>query len=191
MAKIFATLAVMAVLVAGAVAQSPAPAAGMGAAAPAPSSCQTIWAIAQTLPNYSTLVAAGKSVPAVQQLLDGKDTITVFAPDNAAFEAALKALGLTTEQLLADQATLTKVLQYHVVDGKVDSKSLKEGDVTTKAGAPVKVSLANGAMINDAKVVVPDVMACNGVVHGIDKVLVPPGVGAPSSGTATAGRKLL
>ena len=93
------------------------------------------------------------------------------APDNAAFDALPAG---TVEALLADIPTLTAILTYHVVAGKVMSTDLVDGPVPTLNGADVVVDLSNGVMINDANVVAADIDACNGVIHVIDKVLLPP-----------------
>ena len=123
--------------------------------------------------NLSTLVAAVKAAGLVETL-QGDGPFTVFAPTNDAF-AALPAG--TVESLLKpeNKDKLIAVLTYHVVAGKVKSTDLKEGmEAGTVQGSKVKVSLNGGAKINDAKVVAADVMASNGVVHVIDKVILPP-----------------
>ncbi len=123
--------------------------------------------------NLSTLVAAVKAAGLVETL-QGDGPFTVFAPTNDAF-AALPAG--TVESLLKpeNKDKLIAVLTYHVVAGKVKSTDLKEGmEAGTVQGSKVKVSLKGGAKINDAKVVAADVMASNGVVHVIDKVILPP-----------------
>ena len=72
--------------------------------------------------------------------------------------------------------SLTDILLYHVVTGTVLSTDLSNGPVETVNGATVevKVSSKKGVMINDANVVIADIIACNGVVHVIDAVLLPP-----------------
>ena len=102
---------------------------------------------------------------------------TVFAPTEDAFAAALAALGLTADQLLADVDTLTSVLTYHVVPGKVMSSDLVGADglaVGTVNGAEVNVSESMGTVtINSATVVAADIEASNGVIHVIVQVLLP------------------
>lgn len=93
------------------------------------------------------------------------------APPNAAFEALPEG---TIEALLDDIPTLTAILTYHVVSGNVLSTDLVDGPVPTLNGADVDVDLSNGVMINDANVVAADNIGCNGVIHVIDKVLIPP-----------------
>lgn len=71
---------------------------------------------------------------------------------------------------------LVKILSYHVVPGNVASTDLKSGEVKTVEGGPVNVQVdsAKGVTVNDAKVVQPDIKASNGVIHAIDKVILPP-----------------
>ncbi len=127
-----------------------------------------------------TAVAAGSFTTLAKLLTDaglietlkGEGPFTVFAPTDEAFAAVpadtLAALG-------ADKALLTKVLTYHVVPGKVMAADIAAGDVATVAGPTVKLSIVDGkVMVNDATVVTADVAASNGVIHVIDKVLLPP-----------------
>jgi len=116
----------------------------------------------------------------LRETLNTDGPFTVFAPTNAAF-AALDPDILA--YLLATPEELTKVLTYHVVDGKVTSADLMNGDVTTLNGGDVTVDLTNGVMINDADVTTADVMATNGVVHIINKVLIPDNLVLPEAGS--------
>ncbi len=122
----------------------------------------------------STLVAAVKAGDLVD-VLKGDGPFTVFAPTNEAF-AALPAG--TVENLLKpeNKDQLVKVLTYHVVAGKVLSTDLSNGQkAKTVQGSEITVTLKDGkAMINDATVTAADIMADNGVVHVIDKVILPP-----------------
>lgn len=121
----------------------------------------------------STLVAAVKAGGLVD-VLQGDGPFTVFAPTNEAF-AALPAG--TVEELLKpeNKDKLVAVLTYHVIPGKVMSSDLKEGaKVKTVNGAEVSISLAGGAKVNNAKVTAADIEAKNGVVHVIDRVILPP-----------------
>jgi len=102
-----------------------------------------------------------------------KNQLTVFAPTDEAFENLFKALGVKgIRDLSAEQ--LKPILLYHVVNGKVFSFQLKNGFVPTLNGSAVEVKLNGGVMINDAKVKYADIKALNGVIHVIDKVLLPP-----------------
>ena len=127
--------------------------------------------------NFTVLVEAVKAAGLVDTL-SGPGPFTVFAPTDAAFADALKTLGVTKEQLLADPAKLKTILTYHVVPGEVmaaDVLTMDGKDVATVAGPTVRVKL-NGStvMINDATVTTTDIKASNGVIHVIDKVLLPP-----------------
>jgi uncharacterized surface protein with fasciclin (FAS1) repeats len=143
-----------------------------------PAGADTIPGLASKTASLSTLVAALKAADLVDTL-SGKGPFTVFAPNNDAFDAIPKA---TLTYLLANQTALTQVLTYHVVSGKVLSTDLKNGEkVKTLEGDNVTVKLdGSGVMVNDAKVIKADVMASNGVVHIIDKVLLPPGFVPPT-----------
>lgn len=108
--------------------------------------------------------------------LQGSGPFTVFAPTDAAFTTALTDLGKTKAELLADvEATLTPILKHHVLSSEVLSSNLADGDeVTMLGGEKVTVTITNGEVfIGGAKVTTADVKARNGVVHVIDKVLVP------------------
>jgi len=123
--------------------------------------------------NLKTLVAAVKAAGLVETL-QSAGPFTVFAPTDAAF-AALPAG--TLEMLLKpeNKDKLVAILTYHVVAGNVMSTDLKEGmQASTVQGSKVTVSLKGGAKINGAKVIAADVKASNGVVHIIDKVILPP-----------------
>jgi transforming growth factor-beta-induced protein len=126
---------------------------------------------------FTTLVAAADAAGLVETL-SSEGPYTVFAPTDEAFVAALQTLGVTAEELLADTETLTSVLLYHVVEGKVDAAtaiSLDGQTAPTVNGAEIAISVVDGnVMINDATVVTPDVMASNGIIHIIDTVLLPP-----------------
>ncbi len=134
--------------------------------------------------DHTTLVAAVKAAGLVETL-QGKGPFTVFAPTNDAFNALPAG---TVETLLKpeNKATLTNVLTYHVVAGKLDSKEImkkiKEGngkaEFTTVAGGKIWASMeGNALMIWDeknvsAKVLIKDVYQSNGVIHSIDKVIM-------------------
>jgi uncharacterized surface protein with fasciclin (FAS1) repeats len=109
------------------------------------------------------------------QTLSGAGPFTVFAPTDAAFGALLTELGITKAQLLADKALLTKVLTYHVVPARVLKADVQPGNVTSVQGESFAVSSA--FVITDqrsrtANIVATDVLASNGVIHVIDKVIL-------------------
>ena len=123
--------------------------------------------------SFKTLLTAVKAAGLVETL-QGKGPFTVFAPTDAAF-AALPAG--TLDGLLKDPAALKKILLYHVVSGAVTAdKVVGLTSATSVEGSPIAIAVKDGTVyLNDsAKVVTPDVMASNGVIHVIDKVLLPP-----------------
>ncbi|MFM7617862.1 MAG: fasciclin domain-containing protein [Actinomycetes bacterium] len=123
--------------------------------------------------DFSTLVTAVQEAGLVDTL-NGEGPFTVFAPTNEAF-AKIPAADL--EAILADKAKLTSILTYHVVPGKVMAADLKPGEqaVTTVEGSEAAVIVSDaGVTYAGANVVATDVDACNGVIHVIDAVVIPP-----------------
>merc|ERR1719388_92854 len=130
-----------------------------------------------------TAVGAGKFTVLAEALakadlittMKGAGPFTVFAPTDDAFAAALTALGATKEELLSRE-DLKAILTYHVIAGQVKSTDLTNGmSPATVNGAKVTITINGGTVkVNDAKVVTPDVMCANGVIHIIDKVILPP-----------------
>jgi len=123
--------------------------------------------------QFGTLVKAVQAAGLVETL-KGPGPFTVFAPTDTAF-AALPAGTLDSLLKPENKAKLTQILTYHVVPGKVTSADLagKTEQVKTVEGASLKVDATHGVMVNDAKVVSADIMASNGVIHVIDKVVLP------------------
>jgi len=122
--------------------------------------------------SFKTLVAAVTAAGLVETL-KGPGPFTVFAPTDEAF-AALPAG--TVEDLLKpeNKDKLVAVLTFHVVPGKVMSTDLTDGMMAkTVQGGEVTIDLDNGATVNGAKVVTADIVADNGVIHVIDKVILP------------------
>ena len=123
--------------------------------------------------SFTTLVAAVQAAGLVDTL-KGEGPFTVFAPTDEAF-AALPAG--TVDDLLKpeNKEKLVAVLTYHVVPGKVMSTDLTDGmKAKTVEGADITIDLDNGVMVNDATVVTADIATDNGVIHVIDKVILPP-----------------
>ncbi len=123
--------------------------------------------------DHTTLVAAVKAAGLVETL-EGKGPFTVFAPTNAAF-GKLPAGTVDTLVKPENKATLTKILTYHVVPGKVmaaDVVKLREARTVNGKMLHVKVNGSN-VMINDANVTATDIAASNGVIHVIDSVVLP------------------
>ncbi|MGL4576327.1 MAG: fasciclin domain-containing protein, partial [Burkholderiaceae bacterium] len=147
--------------------------------APPPPPPSDIVAIAQGNPDFSILVEAVVAAGLVDTL-KGAGPFTVFAPNNAAFAALLEELKVTKDALLANKPLLTSVLTYHVLAGKVLAADLKDGLIAgTVQGQPIKFGIMGSkASITDASgrksnIVATDVQASNGVIHVIDKVILP------------------
>ena len=125
--------------------------------------------------QFKTLVTAVQAAGLVDTL-KGKGPYTVFAPTDAAFA---KLPAGTVESLLKpeNKARLVAVLTYHVVPGKVMSSDIagKSTAVATVQGQSVKVDASMGGVkVDSAKVTSADIEASNGVIHVIDKVILPP-----------------
>lgn len=134
---------------------------------------ETIAEIASGNDAFTTLVAALEAAGLVETLM-GEGPYTVFAPTDEAFAALPEG---TLEELLKpeNRDRLVELLTYHVVPGSVSSGDLESGEVTTVAGEPIMVEVNPGAvMVNDASVIQADIPASNGVIHVIDKVIMPP-----------------
>jgi len=135
--------------------------------------------------DHTTLVAAVKAAGLVDTL-KGAGPFTVFAPTNAAFDA-LPAGTVDTLLKPENKATLTKVLTYHVVPGRLDRAALAtqiqagggSATLTTVEGEPLKVWVQGDNVVvtdakgNNATVTTADVYQKNGVIHVVDKVLMP------------------
>jgi transforming growth factor-beta-induced protein len=132
-----------------------------------------------------TVLLAAVSEAGLAETLAGEGPFTVFAPTDAAFAAALEALGITAEDLLASE-DLTNILLYHVVGGE---EALYSNDVAaaladagedglmveTLNGASFTVTADDeGIYIDGAKIIMTDILASNGVIHVIDAVILPP-----------------
>ena len=167
-----------------------------------PASAQTEPSIAEiaagdTEGTFDTLVAALGAADLADTVADcSAGPFTVFAPTNDAFAAALTALGLTAEQLLADTETLTDILLYHVVSGEVLAADVVTLDsATTLQGGDIMIAVEGSTVVlNDSvNVTGTDIEACNGVIHVIDGVLLPPAdtVIAPLPDTGSDSNALL
>jgi len=141
--------------------------------------------------NFKTLTALLETAGLVD-VLKGQGSYTVFAPTDDAF-AQLSPDSL--DALKKDPKKLEALLKYHVVPGAVKSSDLATlTETKTLEGAPVSITVNdNTTTINDAKMTKPDVESSNGVIHPIDKVLVPPDmkdiviVQVPSATTTASG----
>ncbi|MDQ6655870.1 MAG: fasciclin domain-containing protein [Verrucomicrobiota bacterium] len=134
---------------------------------------EDIVATAKSTGTFNTLVAAldaaGKTT-----MLEEKGPYTVFAPTDEAFAKLPKG---TVENLLKpeNKEKLGAILAYHVMKGEVMAKDVKTMMAPTANGAKLDIKVkGDTVMVNDAKVIKADVKASNGVIHVIDKVLMPP-----------------
>jgi len=146
--------------------------ASKNAAAATCTAGKDIVAVAAGAENFKTLVAAVKAAGLVETL-QGKGPFTVFAPTDEAF-ARLPAG--TVESLLKpeNRDKLVSILKYHVISGKVLAADVKTMEAKTVQGQSVKLVVSTeGVTVDNAKVVKTDVMAENGVIHVIDRVILP------------------
>ncbi|MEH6645841.1 fasciclin domain-containing protein [Sulfitobacter sp.] len=122
--------------------------------------------------DFGTLLAAAEAAGLVETL-KGDGPFTVFAPTDAAFAALPEG---TLEDLLKpeNKEQLAAILTYHVIAGKVMSTDLTDDmEAATVNGDTVMIDLDNGVMVDEATVTVADIEATNGVIHVIDKVIMP------------------
>jgi uncharacterized surface protein with fasciclin (FAS1) repeats len=122
--------------------------------------------------RFETLVTAVKAAGLVETL-KGEGPYTVFAPTDDAFA---KLPPGTIESLLEDIPTLKNILLYHVVPGKVMAAQVVELDKAgTALGKDVMIEVVDDkVMVNDAQVIITDIVASNGVIHVVDTVILPP-----------------
>lgn len=145
-----------------------------------PVSDMTIAEYASSDENFSILVDALAKADLVN-VLNGTGNFTVFAPTNAAFNSLFSELGISGIDALTKE-TLTPILLYHVLGTEVKSSMISPGYVSTLSPAQgsavsLKIDVASGVKLNmSANVTVADVDVKNGVIHVIDKVLLPPSI---------------
>jgi len=138
------------------------------ATTPAPTDLAATLAAQPELSTLSRLVQQAQ----LADTLRGAGPYTVFAPSDAAFKA-LKPQDL--EALSKDPAQLKAVLGFHLVPARLPSTEVKQGSVKSVQGASLALSRAGTFVtVEDAVVTQPDIVATNGVVHVIDRVLMPP-----------------
>ena len=132
-----------------------------------------IVSIASSNENFSTLVQAVQAADLVETL-QGEGPFTVFAPTNDAFAMLPDDI---VEFLLQpeNKDLLVDVLTYHVVSGNVTSNQLSTGTVESLGGGLSLAVSQNGVIINNASVIQADVEASNGVIHAVNRVLLPEG----------------
>ena len=138
---------------------------------PAHAASKTIVQTAVAAGKFKTLVSLVKKA-GLAGTLSGSGPFTVFAPTDAAFAKVPKA---TLDALANDKAKLRSVLLYHVAKGRLPAaKIVKRSSVKTLNGKSVSVRVRGGKVyVAGARVVTPDVKASNGVIHVINKVLIP------------------
>lgn len=122
--------------------------------------------------QFSTLVAALKAADLVETLR-GKGPFTVFAPTNAAFAALPPG---TVDDLLKpeNKKKLIQILSYHVVPGRIEANDLRNGKIQTVEGGNIAVAIGTGTVqLNNALVTKANQRTVNGVIHTIDRVLIP------------------
>ena len=168
--RTISTLATVTAVAVAAVGPAFASARSDGNAAPA-SAKQDIVETAAAAGNFDTLTALLKKAGLVKTLKD-EGRYTVFAPTDAAFAKVPKK---TLNALAKDKAKLRAVLLYHVAQGKLTAaKVVKRSSIKTLNGQRVGVRVRDGkVLVGGARVITPDVAASNGVIHVINKVLIP------------------
>jgi transforming growth factor-beta-induced protein len=136
---------------------------------------------AQSAGQFNLLLKAADKAGLVN-FLSTESNITVFAPTDDAFNQLLTKLGYSSIDQV-DNQTLASILKYHVIGNVALSSSLKSGVVSSlntnspdKAPLSLIINVGSGVMVNNATVVRADITASNGVIHVIDKVLLPPTV---------------
>jgi uncharacterized surface protein with fasciclin (FAS1) repeats len=147
--------------------------AAVSFAGPAQEKPKNIVLTAQEAGQFKTLIKALQAA-GLQETLEGEGPFTVFAPTDDAF-AKLPA-GTLADLLKPENRTkLQRILTYHVVAGKVTSAEVvKLRSAKAVSGDTIPIRTRNGAvMVDGARVVTPDVMASNGVIHVIDTVILP------------------
>ena len=132
-------------------------------------------------PNFSTLVYALQKAGLVETF-SGNQQFTVFAPTNAAFDAAAAALGAPSGIALIDSLdveTLTAILKYHVALGDRRAQAvLSSGQVRMMDGNWAAITVDNeGAKIDGALITATDIVVSNGVIHVLAFVMLPPSIG--------------
>jgi uncharacterized surface protein with fasciclin (FAS1) repeats len=158
---------VIAALAAGALASAPANASPASPVAPESDIVQTAVAAG----NFTTLVSLVKQA-GLAETLSGAGPYTVFAPTDAAFKKVPKK---TLNALGKDKAKLKAVLLYHVAEGRLAAKRVvKRSSIKTLNGARLRVRPRGGnVFVNKSKVVTADVGATNGIIHAVNRVLIP------------------
>ena len=122
-----------------------------------------------TLKTFTGLIVKAGMVEA----LKAEEPITLFAPNDAAFAKLPTA---TLDALKKDRALLRKTLSYHLLNGKLLTKDLKEGNLKTQSGdfLVIKVKVGTTTTVNGQRIMTPDIETSNGVIHVVGTVMTPP-----------------
>lgn len=140
-----------------------------------PAGPQNIVEVASSNSDFSILVSAIVKADLVS-VLQGSGPFTVFAPTNAAFNTLFTQLGVSGISALSAE-TLRPILLNHVIDGNVKAGSISTGYATTKNNnIKLFINKSGDVMVDESKVIQTDVTASNGVIHAIDKVILPPSI---------------
>jgi uncharacterized surface protein with fasciclin (FAS1) repeats len=130
----------------------------------------TIVDVAVQAGKFNTLVQAVQAAGLVETL-SGEGPFTVFAPTDEAFAQIPQE---TLQAVLADKEKLTAILTYHVVPGRLMAADVvRSTQLQTVQGQSITVSTEGGVRVDDANVIQTDIEADNGVIHVIDKVIMP------------------
>ena len=191
--RLFAATAALSLMAGVAMAQTPAAVPAPAAPAPAVVPLVASGDIMQTMRLSGQFSSFVKAVDATNLtgLLKSQPNLTIFAPNDAAF-AALPPGQLAV--LMADKARLQKLLVYHIVNARMEAAKFKgaHGLLPTGSGEMVEMDGSGDIVrVNDATIIQADVMASNGIIHVVNKVLqpAPPAAavsGAPATATAAA-----
>ncbi|MDW8107329.1 MAG: fasciclin domain-containing protein [Armatimonadota bacterium] len=130
----------------------------------------TIVDVAVQAGRFNTLVQAVQAAGLVETL-SGEGPFTVFAPTDEAFAQIPQE---TLQAVLADRERLTAILTYHVVPGRLMAADVaRSTQLQTVQGQSITVSTEGGVRVDDANVIQTDIEADNGVIHVIDRVIMP------------------
>ena len=143
-----------------------------------PMTAMNVVQIAQSNPEFSILVEAVQAAGLVNTLSNPNAHFTIFAPTNDAFMQVLTETGMTKAQLFANKALLTKILGYHVINGAMPiyAKDVKPGNIIMLSNDTLMVTTQGKLMDESGREITllkTDLAATNGVVHVIDRGLLP------------------
>jgi len=181
MKKIFVVLAILfiGILLAGCTSQPPAPVVTptpTPVPTPVPTTAPELrgcYAVIADDPQFSVLGAALKASK-LDAALEGNGSFTILAPNDAAF--AKLPNGTVASLLKEPEGQLKQILLNHVIDGKIikSVEVVKLGEAKTMQGTVVKINTTDGVTIGGAKVTKTDIVCSNGVIHVVDRVILPP-----------------